>query len=38
VIVPSHDLVIVRFGLTHGDAGGGVQMGRLVVQAIEALE
>lgn len=38
VIVPSCDLVIVRFGLTHEAGGGRIQMGRLVAQAIEALE
>lgn len=37
VIVPSRELVVVRFGLTHEDGGGRVQMGRLVAQLAEAL-
>lgn len=37
VVVPSHQLVIVRFGLTHERGGGRVQAGRLVAGVIESL-
>ncbi len=38
VIVPSRDLVIVRFGLTHETGGGRMQMGHLVAQVVKALD
>lgn len=37
IVVPSQQLVIVRFGLTHEAGGGRVQAGRLVADVIEAL-
>ena len=37
IVVPSQQLVIVRFGLTHEAGGGRVQAGRLVAEVIEAL-
>jgi CubicO group peptidase (beta-lactamase class C family) len=37
IIVPSHELVIVRFGITHEAGGGRVQAGRLVAGVIESL-
>lgn len=37
IVVPSHDLVIVRFGLTHEAGGGRVQAGRLVAAVIQGL-
>lgn len=37
IVVPSHELVIVRFGLTHEAGGGRVQAGRLVAGVIDSL-
>ncbi|MCR5884418.1 serine hydrolase [Rhizobacter sp. J219] len=37
IVVPSADLVIVRFGLTHERGGGRVQAGRLVAGVIDSL-
>lgn len=37
IVVPSHELVIVRFGLTHEAGGGRVQAGRLVEGVIDSL-
>ncbi len=37
IIVPSQQLVIVRFGLTHEAGGGRVQAGRLVAGVIDSL-
>lgn len=37
VVVPSHELVIVRFGLTHETGGGRVQAGRFVAAVVDAL-
>lgn len=37
VVVPSRELVVVRFGLTHEDGGGRRQMGRLVAQLADTL-
>lgn len=37
IVVPSQQLVIVRFGLTHEAGGGRVQAGRLVADVVDAL-
>lgn len=37
IVVPSRQLVIVRFGLTHERGGGRVQAGRLVAGVIDSL-
>ncbi len=37
IVVPSRELVIVRFGLTHQTGGGRQQAGRLVADVIDAL-
>lgn len=38
VIVPSRELVVVRFGLTHEAGGGRAQIGRLVAGVVAALD
>lgn len=37
IVMPSHELVIVRFGITHEAGGGRAQAGQMVAGVIESL-